>query len=153
VSLLRTTVADLGALDRADLGVTDWYRIGQGRVDTFAEATEDRQWIHVDSERAASGPYGTTIAHGYLTLSLLPHLVGQLIEVTDQVRGTNYGLDRVRFTNPVPVGSDIRLAGEIVESRVRVDGGVQYKIAVRIEIFGQERPAMVGEVIYLTYSS
>lgn len=147
------TVAELGALDHLDLGVSDWYPIEQKRVDIFADATDDHQWIHVDTERAESGPFGTTIAHGYLTLALLPHLIAQLLTVTDQARGTNYGVEKIRFTNPVPVGSDIRLAAEIVLSRVREDGGVQYNVSVRVEIQGHDRPALVGESIYLAYTA
>src|SRR5690625_5268613 len=119
---LNVTVAQLANLKNYELGVSEWFHIGQERIDQFADATEDHQWIHVDSERAATGPFGRTIAHGYLTLALLPHLLTQLLKVTDEVRGTNYGLDRVRFTGPVRVGSYVRLIASIVESHVRPDG-------------------------------
>ncbi|MBS9375205.1 MaoC family dehydratase [Rhodococcus sp. B50] len=150
---LTTTVEELAAFGQHDFGCTDWMRIEQQRVDTFADATDDHQWIHVDPQLASSGPLGSTIAHGYLTLSLVPRLLDQLLTISDQVRGTNYGMDRVRFTSPVPVGSEIRLAAHLTEARVRGDGGVRYRIAVRVELRGQERPAMVGESIYLAYAA
>lgn len=152
MTLLQTTVADLAELGCCALGTSEWLTVDQQRVNLFADATGDHQWIHVDQARAAEGPFGTTIAHGYLTLSLLPRMLEQLIEVTDQARGTNYGTDRLRFTNPVPVGSRVRLNAELVEAKRRDDGGVQYKIAFRVEIQGHDRPAMVGESIYLTYA-
>lgn len=145
-------ISELEAAIGTHLGYSEWHPLGQRQIDTFAEATGDHQWIHVDPERAAGGPFGTTIAHGYLTLSLLPRLLEELLVVADQVRGTNYGLERVRFTNPVPVGSSIRLAAQLTEVHRRDDGGVQYKVAVRVEIQGHERPAMVGESIYLAYA-
>lgn len=148
---LETTVAGLAGAGVRDLGATGWFRIDQRRVDLFADATDDHQWIHVDPERATAGPFGTTIAHGYLSLSLLPRLLGELLTVTDQVRGTNYGLDRVRFTSPVPVGAEIRLAAQLVETQRRDDGGVRYRVAARLELRGQERPAMVGEAVFLAY--
>ena len=148
---LEITVAELADAKDLDLGATPWRPVEQQRVDTFADATDDHQWIHVDPERAASGPFGTTIAHGYLTLSLVPSLLKDLMTITDHGRGTNYGLEKVRFTSPVPVGSEIRMVASIAESTRRDDGGVQYRVALKVEIKGQERPAMVGESIYLTY--
>ncbi|MFV9431734.1 MaoC family dehydratase [Rhodococcus aetherivorans] len=150
---LTTTVEELAASSRYDFGCTDWMTVEQQRIDTFADATDDHQWIHVDPHRAASGPFGSTIAHGYLTLSLVPRLLDRLLTISDQVRGTNYGIDRVRFTNPVPVGSEIRLAAQLTDVCVRGDGGVRYTIAVRVDIRGEERPAMVGESIYLAYAA
>lgn len=148
------TVAELGALNDYDLGTTDWFVVAQSRIDGFAEATDDHQWIHVDAERAAAGPFGATIAHGYLTLSLVPRLLEQLLVVTDQSSGTNYGIDRIRFTHAVPVDSEIRLAGRIVESSLSTDGATaRYRIAVRVEIRGVDKPAMVGETIYLASTS
>lgn len=148
---LQITVAELAASDGLDLGSSPWQRLEQSRVDLFAEATDDHQWIHVDPERAAEGPFGTTIAHGYLTLALVPALLKKLMVITDHARGTNYGLDKVRFTAPVPVGSRIRLSASVPSAQRRDDGGVQYRVALRIEVEGTERPAMVGESIYLTY--
>lgn len=145
------TVAELAGVKDLDLGTSPWREIEQVRVDTFAEATDDHQWIHVDPARAAEGSFGGTIAHGYLTLSLVPAMFKELLTITDHGRGTNYGLEKVRFTAPVPVGAQIRLAASIPEATRRDDGGVQYRVALKVEILGQERPAMVGESIYLTY--
>lgn len=149
---LTTTIGELAAAGPRDLGATGWFAVDQERVNTFADATDDHQWIHVDPERAAAGPFGGTIAHGYLSLALVPRLLGELLTITDQVRGTNYGLDRVRFTSPVPVGGAVRLVARLTEVEGRPDGGVRYRVAVRLELRGQERPAMVGEAIYLAYA-
>lgn len=107
----------------------------------------------MDAAKAAEGPFGTTIAHGYLTLSLIPYLLDQLLTVTDQARGTNYGIDRARFTNPVRVGSRVRLQGRLLTTRRRGDGGVQYVVGVEVQIEGEQRPALVGEFVYLAYSA
>jgi acyl dehydratase len=149
--LLEVTVADLAEAEDLDLGSSPWFEIEQSRVDTFADATDDHQWIHVDRERSLDGPFGGTIAHGYLTLSLLPAMLKQLMLITDHARGTNYGLERVRFVTPVKVGARIRLTGKIASGTRREDGGVQYRLAFTVEIEGVDRPAMVGETIYLTY--
>ena len=145
------TVQELAALAETDLGVSDWLDIEQPRVDIFADATNDPQWIHVDPVRAAAGPFGTTIAHGYLTMSLIPYLLDQLLTITDQERGANYGVDRARFTHPVRVGSRIRMRARLLAVTPRSDGGFQFKVSVTIEIEGEERPALVGEFLYLTY--
>jgi acyl dehydratase len=147
------TVAELAGLGETDLGTSPWMTVEQPRIDLFADATEDHQWIHVDPERAAQGPFGATIAHGYLTLSLIPYLLDQLLTVSDQVRGTNYGIDRARFTNPVRVGSRLRMQGRLLTVTPRKDGGLQYKVGVEIEIEGEERPAVVGEFLFLTYGA
>jgi len=144
-------VAELAEARDLDLGASPWMELAQERVNTFAEATNDHQWIHVDTARAEQGPFGGTIAHGYLTLSLVPHLLKQLMVITDHARGTNYGLDKVRFTSVVPVGAEVRLAATIPGAVQRDDGGVQYRVSLRIEVMGQEKPAMVGESIYMTY--
>lgn len=148
---LEITVAELAEATNVDLGSSPWRPVAQERIDTFADATDDHQWIHVDPERAADGPFGGTIAHGYLTLALVPSMLKELMTITDHGRGTNYGLEKVRFTSPVPVDAEIRLSASVPEGTRREDGGVQYKVALRIEIKGQERPAMVGESVYLTY--
>lgn len=148
---LEITVEELAEANDLDLGASPWQVVEQRRVDTFADATDDHQWVHVDQERAAGGPFGGTIAHGYLTLSLVPAMLKQLMTITDHGRGTNYGLERVRFTAPVRVGSEIRLAASVQGATRRDDGGVQYRVALRVEVNGQERPAMVGESIYVTY--
>lgn len=150
---LRLTCDELREIGETSLGTSDWIPIEQDRVNRFADATEDHQWIHVDPVRAAEGPFGTTIAHGYLTLSLVPRLMEDLLTITDQVRGTNYGVDRARFTSPVPVGSWVRLSGRILDVSSRADGGLQYKVAVEMQIRGQERPALVAEIIYLAYAA
>jgi len=134
----------------ADLGATDWLEITQDRVDLFADATDDHQWIHVDPERAKEGPFGAPIAHGFLTLSLLIPFWGELFDVEGVTTKVNYGLDRVRFTSPVKVGSKVRMAGQIVEV-TEVKGGAQIKVNATIEIEGQERPAVVAEFLARFY--
>ena len=145
-------VAELAMSSGTDLGTSAWFTVGQDRVDKFADATEDHQWVHVDPEHAAAGLFGATIGHGYLTLSLVPHLLTDLLEITDERRGTNFGLDRVRFPASVRVGSRTRLHAAIAEAAVRDDGGVSYRISLRVEAEGQEKPAMVGEPIYLSFA-
>lgn len=147
------TVQELAGLGETDLGFSPWMTIEQPRVDQFADATNDHQWIHIDTQRAAEGPFGTTIAHGYLTLSLIPYLLDQLLTISDQVRGTNYGIDRARFTSPVPVGSRVRMKGRLLTVTPRQDGGLQFKVGVEIHLEGQERPALVGEFLYLSYGA
>ncbi len=135
-----------GAIGRSATG--EWFAIEQDRVALFAEATEDRQWIHVDARRAASGPFAAPIAHGYLTLSLLPHLVRQLLRVDGTAMIVNYGLDRVRFLQPVVVGSRVRAVTEIAAVEVAAQG---YRTTLRttVEIEGSARPALVAETISL----
>lgn len=135
----------LAAID-ATLPPTDWLLVDQARIDRFADATGDRQWIHVDAERARHGPFGGCIAHGYLTLSLVNYFLPQLIEVRGATMGVNYGLDRVRFPNVVPAGSRIRATGEIVASQP-VERGAQITVRVTIEREGQTRPACVADSI------
>lgn len=144
------TIADIERGSERDLGASEWHRIEQKHVDLFADATGDHQWIHVDPEMAKQGPFGTTVAHGYLSLSLLPMLMGQLMAISDAKMGLNYGIDRIRFTNPVPVESRVRLKAKLVEARRKGDG-VLYKVGVEIEIEGQDKPALVGEVLYLVF--
>jgi acyl dehydratase len=130
--------------------VSDWVTVDQGQIDTFAEATGDHQWIHVDQARAAAGPFGTTIAHGFLTLSLLPLLVGQTYRVEGTKMGVNYGLNKVRFTSPVPVGSKVRGNIELLDV-ADVTGGVQMTTKITVEIEGSERPALVAEWLTRQY--
>ncbi|WP_415853818.1 MaoC family dehydratase [Sinomonas sp. G460-2] len=134
----------------ADLGATDWLEITQDRVNLFADATDDHQWIHVDPERAKDGPFGAPIAHGFLTLSLLIPFWGELFDVEGVTTKVNYGLDRVRFTSPVNVGSKVRMVGQIAEA-TEVKGGAQIKVNATIEIEGQERPAVVAEFLARFY--
>jgi len=135
----------IGVAD-STLGPTDWLAIEQSRIDAFAEATGDHQWIHVDAERASRGPFGTTIAHGYLTLSLVNYFLPQLMQVEQVRMGVNYGLDRVRFPAPLPVNSRIRGRGEILTA-VAIDGGVQVTVRVSIERAGGERAVCVADTI------
>ena len=146
----QITIEELEAAGERDLGTSGWRRIDQQAIDAFAEATGDDQWIHVDRERAAAGPFGGTVAHGYLSLSLLPALMREVLAVTGARMGINYGIDKVRFTAPVPSGSEVRLHARLLSAERRGDG-VLYRISAQIELKGQEKPAMVGEVLYLVY--
>lgn len=146
-------VADLVEARGVNLGASEWVTIKQPRIDQFADATGDHQWIHVDPSRAAAGPFGTTIAHGYLTLGMIPELLGQLLGITDEVRGTNYGLEKVRFIAPVRVDSDIRLRASILRAYRRPDGAVAYHVSATVEGRDADRPVAVAEVVYLTYGS
>jgi acyl dehydratase len=145
---MTLTLAELEQSVGRDLGTSDWHEITQDRIDTFARATDDHQWIHVDPEAAARGPFGTTVAHGYLTLSMLPHLLGEIVRVGDAVMGVNYGTERIRFTSPVPVGSRVRLHAKLAGAERRGQG-VLWRVAVEVEIEGAAKPALVGEVVYL----
>ncbi|CAN5401399.1 3-hydroxyacyl-thioester dehydratase HtdZ [soil metagenome] len=143
-----TSVEDAVALVGQDLGVSDWLRIDQGRIDTFAEATGDHQWIHVDAERTKTdGPYGTTIAHGFLTLSLIPALSKQCYVVENAKMGINYGLNKVRFIAPVPVDSRIRLRSKLVEVTRIDDATVHLTVEHTVDIDGNAKPAAVAEMI------
>jgi len=145
------TVAELAALNPQELGVSSWLVIDQARIDTFADATDDHQWLHVDEGRAKDGPYGRTIAHGYLTMSLIPRLLREVLELSDRTRGVNYGIETVRFTGPVGVGSAIRLRASLSSAVWRPDGGLKYRISCVVEVDGSDRPAVVAEVVYLAY--
>ncbi|MDT7638885.1 MAG: hypothetical protein QOC83_3173 [Pseudonocardiales bacterium] len=152
VTTVATGIEELKALAGSDLGATAWREITQGRVDTFADATDDHQWIHVDAERARSGPFGTTIAHGYLTLSLIIPLFGELLEIRGTSMSVNYGLDKVRFPSPVPVGGRIRLRGT-VDSVDEVGGnGVQMALTFQIEVEGSAKPACVAQALLRHYA-
>ncbi len=142
---------DLPGLAGQEVGVSDWVLIDQDRINKFADATGDHQWIHVDIERAKKEmPGGRTIAHGYLTLSLIPMLGNQILRVTGISRGINYGANKVRFTNMVPVGSRVRGREKILSVEPRA-GGLQMIAEMTIEIEGQDRPACVAETIGLIY--
>lgn len=147
---VRMTVAELEQAHDVDLGATDWVEVTQQQVDRFADATGDHQWIHVDRERAADGPFGGTIAHGYLTLSMLPALIARLLEITDSAMGVNYGLDRLRLTAPVPVGSKIRARGRLLDATSK-STGVLYRVEMEVEIEGGDRPALIAIGLYLVY--
>jgi acyl dehydratase len=143
--------AELPGLAGADLGVTDWLEITQERVDLFADAADDHQWIHVDPERAASGPFGGPIAHGFLTLSLATRFWTELLEVDGVTTKVNYGLDKVRFVSPVRVGARVRMTAVIAEV-VEVTGGYQLTVDQTIEIDGGSKPAVVARGLYRFYA-
>jgi len=134
-------------MEGTQLGKSEWLEITQDRIDKFAEATGDHQWIHVDPERAKKGPFGTTIAHGYLTQSLVNSFLPQIVEVHGISMGVNYGADKLRFPAPVPVGSRIRGAGEVVKVEEVKGGAIQATIRVTVEIEGGDRPACVIDTI------
>jgi acyl dehydratase len=134
------------AAQGSQLGPTDWLEVTQERVNLFADATDDHQWIHIDPERAANGPFGGTIAHGLLTLSLLPHFTHQLYTVDNVAMAINYGYNKVRFITPVRVGSRIRARAEIAKVD-QLDGAVQATVPVTVEIEGSDKPAAVAESI------
>jgi len=146
----KLTLAELEASEERELGTSDWETVDQKQIDLFAEATHDHQWIHVDPKMAAQGPFGTTVAHGYLSLSMLPYFVSQVLNVTDVRMGINYGTEKIRFTAPVPVGSQVRLKARLRSSERRGEG-VLYRLGVEIEIRDSEKPALVGEVLYLVF--
>ena len=134
------------AAEGTELGPTEWLEVNQDRVNLFADATDDHQWIHVDPERAANGPFGGTIAHGLLTLSLLPHFTHQLYTVDNVAMAINYGYNKVRFITPVRVGSKIRARAEIAKVD-QLGGAVQATVTVTVEIEGSDKPAAVAESI------
>ncbi|MGY1803002.1 MaoC family dehydratase [Blastococcus sp. SYSU D00922] len=146
-----TTMAEVPGLLGKELGSSDWFEVTQEHVDQFAEATGDHQWIHVDVERAkAESPFGGPIAHGYLTLSLLAPLSAQVLLVTDTVMGVNYGLNKVRFPSPVPVGSKVRLTASL-KNVEEIAGGLQLTLAATIEREGGDKPVCIAEPVYRYY--
>ncbi|MFM9612373.1 MaoC family dehydratase [Streptomyces niveiscabiei] len=145
-----TSADELKAAVGEQLGYSDWVEVDQKRIDLFAEATGDHQWIHVDPEKAAAGPFGTTIAHGYLTLSLLPLFGPQLIQVDGAKMGVNYGTNKVRFPAPVPVGSRLRATARI-SSVEDVQGGVQIALAFTVEREGGDKPVCAAESVSRYY--
>lgn len=136
-------------LDRVgqDVGTSDWYEVTQEKVNQFADATGDHQWIHVDPERAKQGPFGRTIAHGYFTLSLAPILMRDIVSVQGAKMGLNYGLNKVRFTNPVPVGSRVRLHAKLASAEEIEPDGIQVMYDLTFEIEGEEKPACFAQTI------
>jgi acyl dehydratase len=145
--MITVTVDDLPTLAGKDLGYSDWVRVDQARIDQFADATDDHQWIHVDPARAKEGPFGGTIAHGYLTLSLAPGLLQSVVKVEGMKHGVNYGCNKVRFPSPVPVDSDVRLHA-VVAGVEEVGGGVQLTLDLSIEVRDATKPACVAQVVY-----
>ncbi|MGJ9425599.1 MaoC family dehydratase [Nesterenkonia halotolerans] len=149
----RTVVSfeDARSMAGTDLGQTAWREITQDMINTFADATDDHQWIHVDPERAKDGPFGAPIAHGFLTLSLIIPFWGELFDVTDVSTKLNYGLDKVRFTSPVQVGSRVRMHGTIREVEEVKGGGLHLVVDATFEVEGQERPAVVATFLARFY--
>ncbi|HKQ07597.1 MAG TPA: MaoC family dehydratase [Blastocatellia bacterium] len=139
-------IEELKTLVGEEIGASDWFEVTQARINAFADATEDHQWIHIDAERAKTdSPFGGTIAHGFLTLSLLPHLAAQAYRVQGSIKmGINYGLNRLRFVSPVPSGSRVR-ARFTLQAVEDVAGGAQLTVAVTVEIEGGQKPALVAE--------
>ncbi len=152
---MTTTVhglAELKTLVGRDLGHSEWFEIDQSRVDAFANATNDRQWIHVDPERARSGPFGGAIAHGFLTLSLLIPLWNEMVTVEGVSTAVNYGLNKVRFPSPVPVGSKIRAAASLASVEDVPGNGVQAVIDFVVERDGSEKPCCVAQAVHRYYA-
>ncbi|GAB2479453.1 MaoC family dehydratase [Jatrophihabitans fulvus] len=145
--MVMGSIEDIESQLGVEVGPTDWITIEQDRIDRFAEATGDHQWIHVDAERAKDGPFGRTIAHGFLTLSLLPFFLAQLRETANLRMGVNYGLNKVRFPAPVPVGSRLRGRSTITEVNRLGDDAVQFTTTAVLDIEGSEKPAVVAEFV------
>jgi acyl dehydratase len=148
---LHTNLAGLRDHAGSHLGYTEWREMTQDRVDRFADVTGDHNYIHVDPERAARGPFGGTIAHGYLTLSLLAPLTSELLRVDGVATAVNYGLDKLRFPAPVPVGARYRAGAELVDV-TDVPGGVQVKLLATVEVEGATKPSLVAECLFRFYA-
>ena len=144
-------ISDLQGLVGQELGVSEWMTITQEQINKFADATGDHQWIHIDPERARSGPFGTTIAHGFLTLSLLPEMTARAFRVTETRMGVNYGLNKVRFTAPVPVGSRLRSRMQLLEA-TPIEGGQQLVWQNTLEREGSDKPVCVAESVARYYT-
>ncbi|MFC6282506.1 MULTISPECIES: MaoC family dehydratase [Polaromonas] len=145
------TIAELAACTGQEVAVSDWTTVTQQQVNLFADATDDHQWIHVDPERAAAGPFGAPIAHGFLTLSLIPKFFESSFEVIGSRMGVNYGLNKVRFTAPVPVGSRLRARMKLLAAEPVDNEGVQMTWAVTVEREGSARPVCVAESLVRHY--
>ena len=144
--------AEIKSFVGKEIGVSDWHTVSQHDVNTFADVTHDHQWIHIDAERARKeSPYKTTIAHGYFTLSLIPHLMAQVWKVNGVKMGVNYGLNKLRFPAPVPVGSKVRARAKLANVE-DVKGGVQVTTEVTIEVDGNDKPAAVAETLSRYYN-
>lgn len=145
-------LSDLQPVVGQPLGTSDWVEVDQDRIDRFADATGDHQWIHVDPERARQGPFGTTVAHGFLTLSLLPLFFETGFSIRDVRLGINYGLNRVRFPAPVPVGSRLRAHFKLLSYEALEPGGAQLTVEVTVEREGSDKPVCVAESVSRRYS-
>lgn len=142
------TLEQLASAQDVDLGASEWIDVTQEMVNQFADATRDHQWIHVDPERAAQGPFGGPIAHGFWTQAMLPLMVGGMLEVPDAAVAVNYGSDKVRLTSPVPVGCRIRAVGRLDHTEPKAGGHLMH-VDITIEIDGSDRPALVGRILFL----
>jgi acyl dehydratase len=147
---IDTDLAGLASHVGSHLGFTEWRELTQARVDAFADVTDDHNYIHVDPERAAAGPFGGTVAHGYLTLSLLAPLIAELLRVDGAATAVNYGLDRLRFPAPLPVGSRFRAGVELLEA-TEIPGGVHVTVRATVEADGAEKPSLVADVLFRYY--
>jgi acyl dehydratase len=145
-------IAGVRELAGSTLGPTDWHEVTQDEVNTFADATGDHQWIHTDPERAATGPFGGTIAHGYLTLSLIIPLWTGLLEIADITMGVNYGLNKVRFPAPVPVGGKVRLTAHLAAVDTLDEKSIQTAVDFAVELEGSDKPAVVAQALYRYYT-
>jgi acyl dehydratase len=145
-------LGQLRALIGQEVAQSEWIRVDQARINLFAEATGDHQWIHIDAERSAKGPFGTTIAHGFLTLSMLPILMAKAIKMSDVKMGVNYGLNKVRFTSPVPVNSEIRGVFKLLAVEDIPNNGAQMTWEVTMERKGSDKPVCVAESITRRYA-
>jgi acyl dehydratase len=148
MTTIVSSIEELNKLTGQHLGWSDWHVIDQAQVDLFADATGDHQWIHVDPERAATGPFGATIAHGYLTLSIIPAILQEVVRVQGFKFGVNYGCNKVRFPSPVVVGSKLRLGATIASVESVGDTGAQVVLDVTIETEGAAKPSCVAQVVY-----
>jgi acyl dehydratase len=151
VTTTVASVAELTALTGKHVGYSEWREITQEQIDTFADATDDHQWIHVDTERAAAGPFGTTIAHGFLTLSLLVPMWSEILHFEGVRLGINYGLNKVRFVSPVPVGSLIRTGATLVSVETVTDGSLQIVVDFVVEREGGDKPCCIAQGMYRFY--
>ena len=151
MSSTTTTIAELPSLKGKELGTSEWFEIKQERVNTFADATDDQQWIHVDVEAAKNGPFGGPIAHGFLTLSLFVPMWSQILVVSDMTMGVNYGLNKVRFPSAVPVGSKVRMTATLADVEETKDGGLQLTVSGIVEREGGDKPACVVEALMRYY--
>jgi acyl dehydratase len=148
-TVTTVTIQELLKAKDRELEPSAWRTVEQPQVDAFADTTDDHQWIHVDVARAAGSVWGGTIAHGYLVLSLVPSMLQEVFSIGDEGMGVNYGIEKLRFTAPVPVGSRIRLRATLKEAHERSGGGAQYVIGAVVETEGSDRPALVADVVYL----
>jgi len=149
--MIIATFDELTTLAGADLGTSQWLTVGQDRINTFADVTDDHQWIHVDPERAKNGPFGAPIAHGYLTLALVIPLWSELLDVDGVSTKVNYGLNKVRFPAPVPAGARIRAGGTLTDVQEVAGDGLQLTADVRIDIEGGSKPACIAEPVFRFY--